>query len=208
MLKRLQAWRASVGARMPTPNPDFDAALHRALYVDRDPSRLVPEATAAATEPKWRGWRKAMNAAISGKRPSITPAQGDVRLFARDARVHGQTLRYEAAANKNVLGYWTNASDWAEWEFNVPAERRYEIEVQYGCGSGSGGAEVTVEIDEQSLAFTVQETGHFQQMIQPVIGEVQLTEGKHALRVKPKSKPGVAVMDLRRVVFRPAKDSP
>jgi hypothetical protein len=80
----------------------------------------------------------------------------------------------------------------------------YEIEVQQGCGKGSGGAKVAIEIGGQTLEFTVQETGHFQHMIQRIIGEVQLASGKHTLAVKPRSKPGVAVMDLRRVVLRPA----
>ncbi len=64
--RKLEAWRESVGARMPRPNPDFDAALHRRLYIEQDPSRLVARATAAATEPEWTEWRRAMNAAVKG----------------------------------------------------------------------------------------------------------------------------------------------
>ena len=107
--RKLHSWRASVGARMPTPNPEFDAALHRRLYIDQDPSLLVPESTATATGTQWRAWREAMNAAVKGRHPLVTPATGDVRLHAKDAHVHGETLRYESQANKNVLGCWTNA---------------------------------------------------------------------------------------------------
>ena len=201
--RKLADWRASVGARMPTPNPQFDAALHRRLYVEQDPSRLIPAATAAATEPVWKDWRQAMNAAVKGRRPQVTPASGDIRLHAKGATVHGKSLRYEPEPYKNVLGYWTNVADWAEWEFDVATPGVYEVELQQGCGSGSGGAEVAVEIGDQILTFTVQETGHFQSMIQRVIGTVDLTAGKHRLAVKPRTKPGVAVMDLRRVVLRP-----
>ena len=80
----------------------------------------------------------------------------------------------------------------------------YEVEIQQGCGKGSGGAEVAVEIDDQTLKFTVQDTGHFQNMILRTIGQVELAAGKHTLAVKPRTKPGAAVMDLRRVVLRPA----
>lgn len=202
--RKLQAWRASVGARMPIPNSEFDAALHRRLYVEQDPSQLVAEATATATEPQWKAWREAMNAAIKGREPSVTPATGDIRLHAKDARVHAQTMRYETQPNKNVLGFWTNAADWADWEFEVAASGAYEVEIQQGCGKGSGGAEVAVEIGGETLKFTVQDTGHFQQMIQRTIGQVELAAGTHTLAVKPQTKPGVAVMDLRRVVLRPA----
>jgi arylsulfatase A-like enzyme len=203
--RKLQAWRQSVGARMPTPNPEFDPTLHRQLYVDQDPSKLVAETTAAATAPQWKEWRAAMNAATRGQKPSVTPASGDVRLHAKDAQIHAKTMRYEPESHKNVLGYWTNATDWAEWEFEINQAGEYEIEVQQGCGKGSGGAEVAVEVGGRTLTFTVQETGHFQHMIQRIIGTVKLASGKHTLAVKPQSKPGVAVMDLRRIVLRSAQ---
>jgi hypothetical protein len=202
--RKLHSWRAHIGARMPSPNPEFDAALHRRLYVDQDPSLLVPESTATATATRWRAWREAMNAAVHGRRPSLTPATGDVRLHAKDAHVHGETLRYEPQSNKNVLGYWTNAGDWADWEFEVLIPRVYEVEIQQGCGTGSGGSEVEVDIDGHTLNFTVQDTGHFQMMITQLIGQVNLARGRHSLAVRPKTKPGVAVMDLRRIVLRAA----
>jgi hypothetical protein len=203
--RMLHAWRERIGAQMPTDNPEFDQALHDRLYGEQDPSRLVAEETAALTEPQWQEWRKAMNAAIQGRRPEVTPAKGDIRLFAKDARIHAQTMRYEPEPYKNVLGYWTNVNDWAEWTVDVPAAGVYEVEVQQGCGDGSGGAEVAVEVAGTTLRFTVQETGHFQQMIQRTIGTVKLTTGRTTLAVKPQSKPGPAVMDLRRVVLRPAR---
>lgn len=202
--RKLAAWRKTVGARMPISNPDFDPALHRPLYVDHDPSKLVAESTAAATAQRWKAWREAMSAAIKGRKPSVTPATGDIRLHAKDARVHGETMRYEPQPNKNVLGYWTNLADWADWEFEVATAGAYEVEVQQGCGKGSGGAEVAVIIDDQTLKFTVHDTGHFQHLIQRTIGQVELAPGRHTLAVKPLTKPGVAVMDLRGVVLRPA----
>ena len=202
--RKLHAWRAEVGARMPVLNPEFDAAVHRRLYVDQDPSKLTPESTAAATAPKWKAWRQAMNAAIKRRKPTVTPATGDIRLHAKDARVHGKTLRYESQPYKNVLGYWTNPNDWADWNFELPKAGTYEVEIQQGCGKKSGGSKVAVEIDKQTLNFTVQDTGHFQNMILRTVGEVKLSSGKHSLAVKPQTKPGAAVMDLRRVVLRPA----
>ena len=205
LLAKLQAWRTSVGARMMLPNPEFDESLHHRLYVDQDPSLLKPDKTAAVMEPVWQDWRSAMNAAVKGHRAAVTPARGDIRLHAQDARVHAKTMRYEPQPNKNVLGYWTNAADWADWEFDAPAAGKYEVEIQQGCGAGSGGAKVAVEVNGQTLEFIVQETGHFQQMITRNIGTVNLTAGKQILSVRPQTKPGAAVMDLRRVVLRPTQ---
>lgn len=203
LLQKLNQWRLSVGAKMPTANPDFQPDLHRRLYVDPDPSQLIPADTAAKTAPAWEAWRLAMNEAVRGRSALVTPAQGDIRLHAKDARVHAQTMRYEPQPYKNVLGYWINPNDWADWEFEVVQPGRYEVEIQQGCGQGSGGAEVDLEVAQQTLTFHVQETGHFQHMIVRTIGQVDLAAGKQTLAVKPRSKPGPAVMDVRRVVLRP-----
>ena len=58
----------------------------------------------------------------------------------------------------------------------------------------------------QSLKFTVQDTGHFQNFVSRQIGEVQLPAGRFTLSVKPQTKPGVAVMDLRQVTLKPASN--
>src|SRR5689334_21625962 len=42
-----------------------------------------------------------------------------ILLHSRDAAVHGKTLRYEPQPQKNTLGYWTDAADWASWDFTV-----------------------------------------------------------------------------------------
>jgi arylsulfatase A len=201
--RNLQSWRLTTGARMPKVNPEFDAGLHQRLYINQDPSRFIGGTTAGPVEPHWKVWRTAMNAAIKDAKPPTTPAMGDIRLHARDARIHGQTLRYESQPSKNVLGYWTDVKDWADWEFEIVTSGMYEVEIQQGCGKESGGAKVTVQIDDHTLNFKVQDTGYFQQMILLMIGEVELAPGKHSLAVRPQTKPGAAVMDLRRVVLRP-----
>jgi arylsulfatase A-like enzyme len=62
--QKLHAWRKAVNAQENTLNPNFDAALHRALYVETDVSRLQPAATARATAAPVLPWREKMNAAV------------------------------------------------------------------------------------------------------------------------------------------------
>jgi hypothetical protein len=126
--------------------------------------------------------------------------------MAKDARVHATNMRYEPQSYKNTLGFWTKPEDWADWEFDVPAPGNYEVEITQGCGKGSGGAQVAVEVAGATLKFIVQDTGNFQNFIQRTIGTVQLPAGKATLAVKPQTKPGGAVMDLRRVVLRPVAE--
>ncbi|MDR3402923.1 MAG: sulfatase-like hydrolase/transferase [Chthoniobacter sp.] len=200
---KLAAWRKSIGAQMGTPNPDFDAAYHKRLYEDVDTTRLEHGATFAELRAKLLDWREGMDAAIKGHKPRVTPPTGDIRLFAKDATVHGTTARYEPLPYKNTIGFWTKPEDWVSWDFEVAKAGKYEVEVLQGCGS-SGGSEVAVEVAGQTVKFTVDATGNFQSFAQRVIGVVDLTEGKQTLAVKPQNKVGAAVMDLRRVVLRPA----
>jgi arylsulfatase A len=64
---KLAAWRKAVGAQENAPNPAFDPALYRTLYVDTDVSKLKPAATAAAMRPALKEWRQAMNAVVPKK---------------------------------------------------------------------------------------------------------------------------------------------
>jgi hypothetical protein len=199
---KLAAWRKSVGAQEPTPNPEFDEAKHRAIYVDRDSSRLEGKGTAEELAERWRSWRTAMNEVVAGRKPQVTQPKEEIRLHAKDATVHGEKLRYEDPPQKNTLGFWTRAEDWASWNFDVPTAGKYEIEVQQGCGKGSGGATVGVEVGAKTFEFTVLETGHFQHFILRTVGVVDLATGPNEIALKPKTKPGAAVMDVRSVVLR------
>ena len=200
--KKLRDWRKRVGAQECVPNPAFDPAAHAALYVTRDPSRLTAAGqTAVQIEAAWKDWRTAMNAAVKGREPRVTPAAGDIRLHPAEAQVHGEKLRYEPQPMKRTLGFWVNETDWASWDFPVAKTGAYEVEVLQGCGGG--GSEVAVEIAGQKLTFTVENTGAFQHFIMRSIGTVQLPAGPQTLTVRPQSKKGAAVMDLRQVTLRP-----
>jgi arylsulfatase A len=199
---KLAAWRRSVGAQETTLNGDFDAAGHRMLYIDRDPSNIAGNVPATQLAQQWQDWRTAMNQAAKGRKPRVTVSKDEIRLHAKNAIVHGEKLRYEDPPQKNTLGFWTRVEDWASWKFDATAAGKYEIEIQQGCGKGNGGAEVSVEVGGRAFPFAVIETGHFQHFILRTIGTVDLAAGSHEIALKPKSKPGAAVMDVRSVVLR------
>ena len=131
---------------------------------------------------------------------------GRIVLHARDAIVHGRTLRYEPEPHKDTLGYWSDPTDWAEWEFEVDGPATYAVHILQGCGKGSGGSRVEFAVGGQTIEVTVQDTGHFQNFVSREIGRIQLDKaGRYTFTVKPTAKPGVAVMDLRSVTLTPVK---
>jgi arylsulfatase A-like enzyme len=165
---------------------------------------------ALALQRKLDAWRRSGGAQMPLPNPEYRPnpqaADGRILLHSRAADVQGAQLRYEPEPHKNTLGYWTRREDSASWDFTVTKPGAFMLEALQGCGKGSGGAEVEFAIGEQRLAMTVQDTGHFQNFVPRDIGMVQIGKaGIHTLTVRAKTKPGVAVMDLRQVTLRPTK---
>jgi arylsulfatase A len=154
-------------------------------------------------------WRRDVGAQMPELNPDYVPnpqaGDGTITLPAKTADVHGAMLRYEPIPQKNTLGYWTRVDDWASWEFQVNKPGTFRVEILVGCGTGSGGSMVDFTVDDQiPLRFSVKETGGFQNFVTAELGTITLKDaGRHTLTVKPQSKPGQAVMDLREVKLVP-----
>lgn len=146
-------------------------------------------------------------------KPVTQNEDGSLLLHSRDATSHGTKVQYEHNPKKDTLGYWVNVSDQAYWTFTVTKPGTFDVEILQGCGKGSGNAEVAMVLLEgtgfgkdQTLNFTVQDTGHFQNFVPRNIGQLKFEKaGEYTFLVKPLKKPGVAVMDLRQVKMTPVK---
>lgn len=142
-------------------------------------------------------------------RDYILPAQitdGRIILHSSKATAHGDKLHYEEAEKKNTLGFWVNPADWAEWKFNVARAGTFDIHLWQGCGSGSGGSEIAIVTAGQTATFIVEETGHFQNFKERVVGRVKFDNaGPQNLEIRVRQKPGPAVMDVRLIVLTPVK---
>jgi arylsulfatase A-like enzyme len=202
MRGKLAEWRLSVNARMNRPNPDFQPAAYADSFVRIDPSRITRRGTAAETAAEFGAWSSQYHSLVApGAATRMKGPAGLIVLHAREATVHGQRLTYEPAPHKNTLGFWTKAEDWADWKCEVKYPGKYEVELLQGCGQGSAGATVEVSVAGQTVLHTVVETGHFQNFVPVRIGTVQLSAGVQTVAVRPKTKPGVAVMDLRQITL-------
>lgn len=205
----LNDWKESVSAQSCRPNPEWHEEMHRSIYLDRD-SSLLRGRSQSATEigDAWAFWREAMNQAVAGRSPTLKLRDSAIWLEASQATTHGARLRYEPETYKNVLGYWTEVEDWAEWTFESNVSGPAILEVHAGCGTGNGGSEIdivltTAEGEVQRIPWTVRETGHFQNIVIEALGSVKLAPGKGRLEVRPRMKKAAAIVDIRQVVIRP-----
>lgn len=126
----------------------------------------------------------------------------NISLHSRDSKVNGVTLRYEPAQKKQCLGYWSNPSDWASWDFIVKEPGDYKVTVRQGCGRGHGGSKVSIISGTQKLIFNAEDTGGFQNWKNIDIGSIKLKEpGLNILEVRPLDKRSVAVMDIQEIIL-------
>ena len=126
----------------------------------------------------------------------------NISLHSRDSKVNGVTLRYEPAQKKQCLGYWSNPSDWASWDFIVKEPGDYTVTVRQGCGRGHGGSKVSVISGTQKLIFNAEDTGGFQNWKNIDIGSIKLKEpGLNILEVRPLDKKSVAVLDIQEIIL-------
>ena len=126
----------------------------------------------------------------------------NISLHSRDSKVNGVILRYEPAQKKQCLGYWSNPSDWASWDFIVKEPGDYTVTVRQGCGRGHGGSKVSIISGTQKLIFNAEDTGGFQNWKNIDIGSIKLKEpGLNILEVRPLDKKSVAVMDIQEIIL-------
>jgi hypothetical protein len=135
---------------------------------------------------------------------------GSITLHARDARISGTKLRYEPKPEKNTLGYWTNAGDSAQWQFEVRKPGTFDIEVLQGCGTGQGGSTMKVwGTGIEIFEFRVEETGHFQNFVPRIVGRARIDRaGPASLTILPKHIAKAAACDIRQIRLIPVKAEP
>jgi alpha-L-fucosidase len=125
---------------------------------------------------------------IRGK-PEVEPASlgqapdGSITLPASEATLHGRTLRFESGANRDNIGFWTDASDWVEWSFKVSRPGRFNLRAEIAA-PGAGRFEVTV--GQHTLQGTAPVTGDYGKFVAIELGPVEiLAAGPARLAVKP-----------------------
>lgn len=125
-------------------------------------------------------------------------------LDAKKAKLSGKDNQLQ---NNEFIGFWTNASDTASWELNVPAPGKYKVKLLYACERAYAGSTAKLTVLGKTLSAEVEATkawDDFGLMDMGVIdldqvGATQCTVGFGAIK-------GKALFNLKNVVFIPITD--
>jgi hypothetical protein len=208
----VEAWPADGKVSMPRLNNPIGT-----VYLVNDPAK-----TPLGFQPNVANWTISKPKSSSGgpdvvlvevkgkPRPVGDPVvaeaadDGSLLLPAHLAVPHGKLLRYEPQPHKNTVGYWADEADWCEWRFRVSKPGRFSILLLQGCGKGQGGSAVKVAVAGQSLDYTVEDSGGFQNFVEKTVGNVVFEKAADfALEIRAVKKAKGAVMDVRQVRLVP-----
>ena len=140
-----------------------------------------------------------------GNKPSVVhPNETDqvLELMAKNCRIYGPALRFEETYGN--LGFWRGEQDRAEWTFELPRARKYEVWMDFACDQGTAGNKFQLRSSAGSLKGTVPSTGTWDTYQQKIIGTISLPAGTSDLTFQSDGEPGGFLMDLRAIRLKPA----
>ncbi len=120
-------------------------------------------------------------------------------LNAGEARFVGQGKRPVYDARKDYLGSWRNVDVGLRWNGGTVKSGEYSVDIVVACTDGSAGATYELGLNDQRISGKVPATGHWEHFVESSLGKVKLATGELTVTLKPLTKPGVAVMNLREI---------
>jgi alpha-L-fucosidase len=130
---------------------------------------------------------------------------GTLTLKAGDAELVGHTIQLETKADGIPnIGHWTDTHDSVQWPVVISRPGRYRVEVSYACEPGSEGSVCVLTLGDLKIEATVTATAGWGDFRTEQGGEVDLEKtGPTLTTLKATSKPGLGVVNLRSITFRP-----
>jgi alpha-L-fucosidase len=137
----------------------------------------------------------------------IRPAgDGTLVLKAADAELVGDSIRVETKSGGDPnIGFWTNAKDYLRWPVVMTKAGSYDVEATFACAPGSEGSEVELTVGDRSFPATVIATQGWDDFVTAQVGTIEISKtGALDFVLKATQMPSGAVVNLRKLVFKPA----
>lgn len=133
-------------------------------------------------------------------------ADGRIVFSARDAQVNGSNAKLESHPGNHRIGFWSNPQDVVTWDYKPSRWGRYTVDLVFSADGGAG-TEITVQVGSEKLTAARPSTGSWYHYQTLSLGTIYLAEGNpFTVRVSCPKLVGVAVMNLKAVILRPAPE--
>jgi alpha-L-fucosidase len=134
-------------------------------------------------------------------------ADGTLVLKAADAELVGQTIKLETkSGGAPNIGFWIDPNDSIQWNVQISQSGKYAVEVEFACAPGSEGSECVLIVDGKEYVGKVEATKGWEDFQVKQGGTIELEKtGLMPFLVKAKSKPGLGVVNLRSITFKPVQ---
>jgi alpha-L-fucosidase len=137
--------------------------------------------------------------------PILPQRDGSVILPAIEARLHGDTIRYESGGPLDNIGYWLNSNDWADWEFKLTKPGRFVVTADIAAPVLTA---FELSVAGQMLRATAPVTGNYSTFQNVKLGVVEfLAAGTMDLTMHP-IKDGWQPMNLKTIRLEPIVTNP
>ncbi|MCC7228845.1 MAG: alpha-L-fucosidase, partial [Fimbriimonadaceae bacterium] len=91
--------------------------------------------------------------------PELTQnIDGSITLRPGDALLHGNEIAVEGNGDRENFGFWTNASDWLEWQFKAVKTGKFKLSAEI---ASPGNGSFTVSLGSQKLTVQAPNTGSY-----------------------------------------------
>jgi len=167
------------------------------LVIDLSSASAHPHATVLRL--KYTGGRKVIESSSA-----LSLTGDELILQARDAWLSGKKNKLH---DNSYVGYWTDASDTAQWTLNVPAPGKYAVKVVYSCAKSHSGSDVQLTVAGKTLTAKVGPTASWEQFEQMDFGVVNLNQvGETTCTIGFGEHKGRDLFNLKTIIFVPVAD--
>ncbi|MEL6670890.1 MAG: arylsulfatase [Bacteroidota bacterium] len=149
-----------------------------------------------------------------------------VELAAHEARISGD-IHFLANPNgwaHDWLVNWSSPEDTIQWDLEVRTAGNYEVSLRYSCKEEDLGAEISVEVGQERILFTLEEAFYPKKVPNPDrvpgrqealeqswrevrLGPINLREGAQNLKLTATRVPGTEAAVVKALILKPMPES-
>jgi hypothetical protein len=130
-------------------------------------------------------------------------AQGNLKLSADDAELHGDQIKTEMQGGQSNIGFWDRGDEWVSWKVQFPKAGVFKASAS--CASASGGSEFVLEVAGQQASGKAEKTDGWDRVNEVSLGQIEIKQaGEQVVKLRPKAEQTWKALNLRSVKLTPA----